>query len=170
LRLSGNSEAVENVIMPDKHTPEQRSANMSRIRSTGTAPERQLGELLRLMFPDQELVQHPKELPGKPDWFLPQLRLVVFADGCFFHMCPKHFIMPERNRDYWEPKLRRNRERDRQINAELKLKGFVPIRVWEHDLRRDTANARRKIRRIVRSAETPNSSRDTPEAEHQPAV
>jgi len=142
--------------MPDAHTPEQRSHNMSRIRSTGTAPERKLGELLRLMFPDEELVEHPKDLPGKPDWWLPGLRLALFSDGCFFHKCPRHFIMPENNRAYWEPKLARNRVRDRQANAALKAQDIRPVRIWEHDLRKDLTNARRKIRRVVREQKRQN--------------
>ena len=136
--------------MPDAHTPEQRSHNMSRIRSTGTTPERRLAELLRLMFPSEDLVEHPKDLPGKPDFWLPGLRLALFSDGCFFHKCPKHFIMPEKNKDYWEPKLARNRVRDRQINAALKAQGVTPVRIWEHDLRKDLTNARRKVRRAAR--------------------
>ena len=136
--------------MPDAHTPEQRSHNMSRIRSTGTTPERRLGELLRLMFPSEDVVEHPKDLPGKPDFWLPGLRLALFSDGCFFHKCPKHFIMPEKNREYWEPKLARNRVRDRQTNVALKTQGITPVRIWEHDLRKDLTNARRKIRRTLR--------------------
>jgi|GEM_PF-671402 len=136
--------------MPDAHTEEQRRYNMSRIRSTGTTPERRLGELLRLMFPDEELVEHPKDLHGKPDFWLPGLRLALFSDGCFFHKCPKHFIMPENNRPYWEPKLARNRARDRQADVALKAQGIKPIRIWEHDLRKDLTKARRKIRRMLR--------------------
>lgn len=138
--------------MPDAHTPEQRSHNMSRIRSTGTTLERRLGELLRLMLPDEELIEHPKDLPGKPDWWLPGLRLALFSDGCFFHKCPRYFIMPENNRACWEPKLARNRVRDRQADTALKLQGIKPLRVWEHDLRKDLTNARRKIRRAVQEA------------------
>lgn len=156
--------------MPDKHTPEQRSANMSRIRSTGTSPERRLGELLRAMFPSEEIIEHPKDLPGKPDWFLPNMRIALFADGCFFHKCPKHFIMPEHNRAYWEPKLRRNRARDRHINTALKAIGLIPIRIWEHNLRRDLTNARRKIRRTIHSKVTADTiSPDSPASAHLPA-
>ncbi len=147
--------------MPDAHTPEQRSHNMSQIRSTGTVPEKRLGELLRLMFPDQVLVEHPKDLPGKPDYYLPGLCLVVFSDGCFFHKCPRHFIMPENNRAYWEPKLARNRARDRQSVAALKALNLCPVRIWEHDLRKDLACARRKIRRSLR-ARLKTLMQDTP--------
>lgn len=136
--------------MPDAHTPEQRSHNMSQIRSTGTVPEKRLGELLRLMFPDQALIEHPRDLPGKPDYYLPGLRLAVFSDGCFFHKCPKHFVMPENNRAYWEPKLVRNKARDRQAVTALKALDIFPVRIWEHDLRRDLTSARRKIRRSLR--------------------
>lgn len=138
--------------MPDAHTPEQRSHNMSRIRSTGTAPEKRLGELLRLMFPEEELIEHPKELPGSPDWYLPRLRLAVFSDGCFFHKCPKHFIMPENNRAYWKPKLALNKVRDRKADGALKAIGITPVRIWEHDLRKDLTAARRKLRRTLRQA------------------
>ena len=136
--------------MPDAHTSEQRSHNMSRIRSTGTTPERRLGELLRLMFPAEEIVEHAKDLPGRPDFWMPGLHLALFADGCFFHKCPKHFIMPENNRAYWEPKLARNHLRDRQNNAALKSQGIMSIRIWEHDLRKDLTSTRRKIRRKLR--------------------
>lgn len=136
--------------MPDTHTPQQRSHNMSRIRSVGTAPERRLGELLRLMFPDEELIDHPQTLPGKPDYYLVDLHLAVFSDGCFFHKCPKHFTMPKNNRAYWEPKLARNKARDRQVNMLLRELGIMPIRIWEHNLRKDLTAARRKIRRALR--------------------
>ena len=66
---------------------------MSRIRSRGTAPEKRLGELLRAMFLDEHLTEQPADLPGKPDWYLPGLKAAFFADGCFFHKCPKHYIV-----------------------------------------------------------------------------
>ena len=137
--------------MPDAHTSEQRSYNMSRIRSTGTTPERRLGELLRKMFPKEEIMEHPNDLPGKPDWWIPALKLALFADGCFFHRCPRHYIAPLNNADYWQKKIRRNRRRDREINQALANLGIISVRIWEHDLREDLTNARRKIRRKLRA-------------------
>lgn len=137
--------------MPDAHTPGKRSHNISQIHSIGTAPEQRLGELLRLMFPDEELIEHLKDLPGKPDFYLPRMCFVLFCDGSFFHKCPKHFIMPENNRAYWEPKLARNKARDRHTNAALKEQGFQPVRIWEHNVRKDLRNARAKIRRLART-------------------
>ncbi len=138
--------------MPDRHTPEQRSYNMSRIRSTGTAPERRLGELLQSILPDTEIISHAPDLPGKPDCWIPSLKLAVFADSCFFHRCPKHFVMPGQNVTYWKAKITRNKKRDRRVNGELKSMGITPVRIWEHNLKRDTSAAVHKIRRAIRAA------------------
>ncbi len=149
--------------MPDAHTPEQRSYNMSRIRSSGTLPERRLGELLRAMFPSSEIVERPTHIPGRPDWWLPELQLAIFADGCFFHKCPKHFIMPVNNYAYWEKKIDGNKRRDAKVNQELRSQGIIPVRVWEHNLRKDFTAVRRQLRRAarIRSGSIPNSSSDT---------
>ena len=81
--------------MADIFPPKKRSEIMARIRSSGMKPERLLGQLLReLLPPGEEIVERPKDLPGRPDFYIPRLRLAVFADGCFFHGCPKHLRMP----------------------------------------------------------------------------
>lgn len=135
--------------MPDWLTREQRSRNMAAIRSRGTSPERLLGELLRAEFPRRKVVTHPSSLPGRPDFFLPGLRLALFADGCFWHGCPIHGRVPGDNRAYWEPKLARNRARDRKAVRELRRQDVRVLRVWEHHLRRDPAYVRRRLRRVV---------------------
>ena len=69
------------------------------------------------MFPEQTIEERVAALPGKLDFYLPELHLAVFADGCFFHRCPRHFIMPVNNKEYWAAKTARNKKRDREINA-----------------------------------------------------
>lgn len=71
---------------------------------------------------------------GKPDFVFPKLRLVIFVDGCFWHGCPKHSIMPKNNADFWLQKLTSNRIRDRKVTSALRRKGWMVIRVWEHSL------------------------------------
>jgi len=101
------------------------------------------------MFPEAEILERSAELPGKPDFYMPQLHVALFADGCFFHRCPRHFIMPERNYDYWSAKVRRNKRRDREINKAIKALGIRPVRIWEHNLGKDLTLARRQIRRAM---------------------
>lgn len=58
--------------------------------------------------------------------------IVVFVDGCFWHMCPEHGRVPDTNRAYWVPKLQRNVERDRAVDAALRSDGWKVVRLWEH--------------------------------------
>ncbi|MCW5787718.1 MAG: hypothetical protein KIT49_09505 [Nitrospira sp.] len=52
-------------------------------------------------------------LPGKPDFVFRREHIAVFVDGCFWHGCRWHCRMPKSRQTYWEPKISRNRSRDR---------------------------------------------------------
>ncbi|HEX5097544.1 MAG TPA: very short patch repair endonuclease [Acidimicrobiia bacterium] len=69
----------------------------------------------------------------RPDIVFTRVGIAVFVDGCFWHCCPVHGTMPTSNPDYWVPKLRRNVERDRQIDVDLARDGWIVVRVWEHE-------------------------------------
>lgn len=49
--------------------------------------------------------------------------------------------MPKANRDFWEPKLQRNLERDRENDAALEAMGWTVLRFWEHEDPDDVAAA-----------------------------
>lgn len=70
---------------------------------------------------------------ARADIVFTRAQVAVFIDGCFWHMCPAHFIMPKSNLDYWEPKLRRNVERDRIADNLLREAGWRSLRYWEHE-------------------------------------
>lgn len=76
-------------------------------------------------------------------------RIAVYIDGCFWHQCPVHGTMPAKNRDYWEPKLARNRERDQDANASLAAAGWTVLRFWEHQTAEEIADI---IEGVVRRA------------------
>lgn len=69
----------------------------------------------------------------RPDVVFAAARLAVFVDGCFWHACPIHGNQPRANTDYWLPKLQRNIERDRAVDAALSVAGFRVLRAWEHE-------------------------------------
>jgi DNA mismatch endonuclease (patch repair protein) len=71
---------------------------------------------------------------GKPDFVFPRQRLVVFVDGCFWHGCRWHCRMPKSRLAYWEPKIQRNKLRDRKIRNLIEARGWEVIRIWEHSL------------------------------------
>jgi DNA mismatch endonuclease (patch repair protein) len=74
-------------------------------------------------------------------------RVAVFVDGCFWHRCPEHAIPPKANAAWWSQKLDANVERDRRNDAALVNRGWMVIRVWEHE---DAADAAERIARAVK--------------------
>ena len=82
-------------------------------------------------------------IPGTPDIAFTRARLAVFVDGCFWHQCPEHGVMPKANREWWRAKLEGNTERDRRKDRALLELGWLPVHVWEHE---DAAGAAGRIR------------------------
>lgn len=107
------------------------SNQMSRMRRSSTKPEL----LIRRELHRRGLrfrVNHPA-LPGRPDIAFTRARLAVFVDGCFWHQCPTHAVMPKNNREWWMAKLQRNVERDREKDMALVDLGWHVLHFWEHE-------------------------------------
>ena len=142
----------------DKLTPQQRSRNMASIRSKNTKPELIVRRgLWRRGF--RYRLNH-KRLPGHPDLVLRKYRTCIFVNGCFWH---GHGIswnngqetvladgspsaertienseccrIPNTNREFWEAKIRRNKERDKEEQKKLAAMGWHCITVWECELK-----------------------------------
>jgi DNA mismatch endonuclease (patch repair protein) len=121
--------------MPDIFTHAKRSDLMSLIRSTGNkATELRLVQIFRAHGITGW--RRGSKLPGKPDFVFLKLKIAVFVDGCFWHGCPKHTTQPKTNANFWREKIARNRARDRRVNRVLRERGWMVVRVWEHDLKR----------------------------------
>lgn len=127
--------------MADTKTPEERSRNMSLIRSSDTKPEEYVRRYLFSM--GFRYRKNDKRLPGKPDIVLPKYKTVIFVNGCFWHMhgCSRSRL-PKSNLSYWEPKLMRNIERDKQNYYDLERLGWKVIIVWECELKKKIAEQR----------------------------
>jgi DNA mismatch endonuclease (patch repair protein) len=69
-----------------------------------------------------------------------RVRVAVMVDGCFWHGCPEHGTRPVANRDWWDWKIARNTERDRDTDRLLAENGWTVVRVWEHENPSDAAN------------------------------
>lgn len=90
----------------------------------------------------------PRGLKGSPDFFFPGARVAVFADGCFWHGCPKCGHVPRKNNVFWSAKIDRNRERDRETSEVLEKQGIHVLRFWEHELQFELEAC---IAKIIRS-------------------
>lgn len=140
----------------DWMTKEQRTRNMSAIRSKGN---RSTEVALRFRLVRSGIRGwriNPKEISGRPDFVFDDLRLAVFVDGCYWHGCPRCYRLPEQNRTYWQTKLKQNTTRDRRVSAKLRRNGWAVLRVWEHVLKIDPdtvmARIKRKIGELRRTA------------------
>lgn len=144
--------------MADSLTPADRSALMAKVKSAGNRSTEMKAEAALVAADIGGWEQHAA-LPGKPDFYFPEYRLAVFIDGCFWHGCPKHVRYPQAHADYWRSKIERNRKRDERIRRQLRSEGFHVMRVWEHDLRRDTwlKRLRAMLRKIEGHAHSGNA-------------
>lgn len=75
---------------------------------------------------------------GKPDFVFPKQRIAVFADGCFWHGHDCRNTRPAQNKDYWTAKRERNIKRDRAVTEYLFNRGWVVVRVWECEIKKQT--------------------------------
>ena len=123
--------------MSDVLTPTQRHRCMSRIRSKATKPEMAVRRWLWAHGYRYRL--NVKNVPGKPDIVMRRYRTAIFVNGCFWHGhegCSK-FVMPKSNTAFWEAKITKNRERDRQNYGILLQNGWQVIVLWECQLIKD---------------------------------
>lgn len=107
---------------------------MRRFKSRDTQPELEVRRRLHaagLRFRVHATV--PQYSRRTIDIAFPKQKVAVFIDGCYWHSCPRHGKVPDRNSDWWAEKLRRNVERDVETNAALELNGWTVVRAWEHE-------------------------------------
>ena len=122
----------------DRISPRHRSWNMSRIRATGTSPEKTVRSAL--FKGGLRFRINVRDLPGKPDIVLKRYRVVVFVHGCFWHrhLGCKFAYTPKSHSEFWETKFRRNVERDREVEAQLRQAGWRYLVIWECEVSDDS--------------------------------
>lgn len=119
----------------DVHDRATRSYNMSRIKGKNTKPEDIVAKYL--FVHGFRYRRNVKTLPGTPDIVLKKYKTVIFVNGCFWHAhegC-RYFVLPEENREFWNEKLLRNRERDAEKQKQLQELGWNVIVIWECELK-----------------------------------
>lgn len=112
--------------------------SMRSNRSTGTRPEQKVQ--LALAGSGMQVVFNDRSLPGRPDAALHRSRTAVFVHGCYLHSCARCYPDGRSahgpNEHLWLAKFAANVERfERQREALLDM-GWLPLVVWECELRR----------------------------------
>jgi len=115
---------------------------MSSIKSKNTKPEL----LLRrgLWSKGLRYRVNVKNLPGKPDVVFTRAKIAVFCDGDFWHgnnwkIRGMSSLEEElaRYSEFWQIKIRRNIERDKENTKKLQLNGWTVLRFWESEIKDD---------------------------------
>lgn len=126
--------------MADKHTPQQRSYNMSQVRSKNTKPEMMVRKFLFAHGFRYRL--HDKKLPGKPEWCCPNIKqsfssTVAASAVRFFHGhegC-RYATIPQTRTEWWQEKISGNHRRDMENVAKLLALGWRIITIYECELK-----------------------------------
>ena len=127
----------------DNLTPEQRRKNMQNIRSEGTRPELLIAKELRKR--KIYCARNVKTITGKPDFVFRRKKVAVFVDSDFWHGHRTRCIMPKSNCEFWENKIARNKQRDKDVNRELKKQGWTVLRLWEKDIKKNMTKIMEKV-------------------------
>lgn len=109
------------------------SLKFKRQRRRDTAPEIALRRELHSRGLRYRVDIAPAGTKHRADIVFAKQRVVVFVDGCFWHRCVQHRNVPKNNKEWWQEKLDRNVERDRQADLALAVAGWTVLRVWEHE-------------------------------------
>src|SRR5690606_41179245 len=112
----------------------QVSAQMARHPRKDTGPEL---ALRRLLFARGLRYRVHLPVPGMGrrtiDIAFPGKKLAVFLDGCFWHGCPEHGMLPRSNREWWRRKLDANQSRDAEPTAHRRGPGWGVLVFWGHE-------------------------------------
>lgn len=132
--------------MADNLTRAQRSYTMSRIRSKNTGPEKALRNALRQR--GLRPAMYARSLPGCPDLVFLRYRIVVFVDGDFWHGW-RFSAWGKKLAPYWKKKIARNRLRDVRNARYLRSKGWLVVRIWEHQVEKSLEACATRIEAAV---------------------
>lgn len=137
----------------DNHTPEQRHKNMQAIKNKDSEIEKMLRQ--ELWRRGLRYRKNVKGVFGHPDIAFIGKKIAVFCDSEFWHGYDwdnrKNDI--KSRKEFWIPKIERNMQRDLEVNQRLKEEGWIVVRFWGKEIKKNTADCAQKVEEIVRSRE-----------------
>lgn len=138
--------------MADIVSPEQRSKNMSAIRSKNTRPEIYFRKLL--FSKGYRYGLNSNRVPGHPDIYLKKYNTAIFVHGCFWHRhdgC-KYAYTPKSRIEFWMKKFENNQKRDQEVKKELLTERVKQLIIWECTIKQMNRN-REKENEILKRTE-----------------
>jgi DNA mismatch endonuclease Vsr len=121
----------------DRHTPEQRRRNMQAVKSKDSKIEVTLRKAL--YHKGYRYRKNCREVFGNPDIVFVSEKIAVFCDSEFWHGYDWENRKADfkSKREFWIPKIERNMERDREVNVRLESEGYVVLRFWGKQIKKE---------------------------------
>jgi len=91
------------------------------------------------------------EIRGKPDIVYVKYNLCIFLDSDFWHGWQYTRWKHKLKTDFWFNKIESNKRRDKQVTAYLRRNGWIVLRLWEHNIKKDIQKEIDKILAIINS-------------------
>jgi len=131
-------------------TAEQISFNMKRVKNKDSAIELALRK--ELWSRGIRYRKNVASVYGHPDIAFLRKKVAVFVDSEFWHGFDwenrKNDI--KSNQDFWIPKIERNIARDREVNEYLTQSGWVVLRFWGKDIKKNLKSCADQIEKAIK--------------------
>ena len=123
-----------------KKTQEQIGHNMRQVKSKDSAIELALRK--ELWHRGLRYRKNVKSIFGKPDIAFIGKKIAIFCDSEFWHGYAWEITQDEfqSRRDFWIPKIERNMQRDKEVNEKLRSEGWIVLRFWGKEIKRDACS------------------------------
>lgn len=129
----------------DKHTPEQRHRNMQAVKNKDSQIELMLRK--ELWNRGLRYRKNSNKVFGHPDIVFIGKKIAVFCDSEFWHGYDWENKKDEikSRRDFWIPKIERNIQRDNEVNEKLREDGWMVLRFWGNEIKKNLESCAEKI-------------------------
>ncbi len=121
------------------------SNTAKKIRSKDTKIERLLAKAL--WSKGYRYRKNCKDIFGKPDFCFKGKKIAIFCDSEFWHGY-NYLEKGERfktNVEFWEKKILRNIERDKEVNKKLITEGWTILRFWGREIQKELDSCVEKV-------------------------
>lgn len=121
-------------------TKEQISYNMRMVRNKDSAIELLLRNAL--WAKGYRYRKNVKSVYGHPDIAFIGKKIAIFCDSEFWHGYDweKRKADFKTNQSFWIPKIERNMARDKEVNEKLGSDGWMVIRFWGNEIKKNLQN------------------------------
>ncbi len=135
----------------DRLTPEQRHKNMQAIKNKDSEIELILRK--ELWKRGLRYRKNVKNVFGHPDIAFIGKKVAVFCDSEFWHGYDWEHRKADikSRRDFWIPKIERNMQRDIEVTEVLKSDGWIVLRFWGKEIKKDVCKCADIIETAVKN-------------------